>query len=63
MNAIADDKRSDESEFKDPVTHQRTRMQEEYEAMKLRIIADTPIIIPGMPSTPSCDKKITDLRY
>jgi hypothetical protein len=54
FNATADDKRNDGNEFKNPVTHERTRMQEEYEAMRLRIIADTPIIIPGVRSVPSC---------
>jgi len=55
FNVIADDKRNDDLEFRDPRTHERTRMQEEYEAMRLRVIADTPIIIPGVRSVPSCE--------
>jgi len=50
-------------EFNDPRTHKRILVQEQLELMRLQALANLPFVLPGVPSTPSCDKAITDVRY
>ena len=50
-------------EFNDPRTHKRTIHQEQMELMRLHALANMPFVLPGVPSTPSCDKKNNNVRY